>query len=178
MLTQTGPRPAPDQLYKIEQTPHTNAQSWPSSGALLLDILKTLETQLQHRNFLPKPEASGIHPLWFIAENECNLYLWKNGLSLSDKPKFEFWIHLQSLAKKRLHYLGLLEEGFIFTNPTWGLGLPAKETIEAEHQYLQTFLKVTANINKHIYALSKSGLLLRKEFKPETAEATVVLLPG
>jgi hypothetical protein len=146
--------------------------------ALLLDILKTLEASLQQRGHLKFYKELGIHPLWFIAENERNIYLWRHGYSLSDLSKFEFWVDIENIAIKRIRQLKLTQDGFTQLSPAWGLGLPSEHDIQAEIDYLNSFLDITAKIEKHIYALSKAGFLLLNELNPINEENTKVLLPS
>lgn len=147
------------------------------AGCLLLDILKTMEVQFQRKGFLPDPSNASFHPLWFVATSERNNFLWRSGYSLNERDRFEFWVDPAALASKRMYQLELLREGFCFSNPTWGLAAPTEENINLELNYLQTFLAVTAKIQRHVYALSRAGLLLHRELHPESEPQDIIVLP-
>ena len=168
-----------DQNSNSHNNEQNSVQSLPEipDCALLLDILKTMESQFQKRGFLPHSNKGAIQPLWFIAEHERNLYLWRNGYSLNELDQFEFWVDIEYLAQKRIYYLEMLKEGFSFSNPLWGLTLPSHESILAELKYLGTFLKATKKIEKHVWALSRAGMLLREELHPSEQTRKTVLLP-
>lgn len=177
MFTPVHGKPVTQKLHNSEQSMHNFAQATPNA-CLLIDILKTMEQQFQRRGFLPDPKKQHFHPLWFIAVNECNHYLWRHGYSLSQKNQFEFWIDIKALAKKRRQQLDLLKEGFSFSNPTWGLEVPSEENIQLEQTYLQKFLLVTGKIEKHVQALSQAGLLLEQELTSEGIARELVVIPS
>src|SRR5438045_1804769 len=66
--------------------------------ALTLENLKCVEESLTKRGLLP---SSISLPLWFLAETERNVFLWKHGLSLVNVEEFVFWIDVASLVDKR-----------------------------------------------------------------------------
>lgn len=145
--------------------------------SLLLDILKTLEIRLQQRGFLTQFSAGEVQPLWFIAENARNTYLWRSGYSLEDVNRFEFWVDIRKLATKRINQLELLRDGFSLSSLPWGLELPDQNNLLMEIDYIRNFLLVTRKIRRHIVALSQAGLLLAGEFQPPLQPRQVVVLP-
>ena len=93
----------------------------PPKGAILADVLKTLEVQFQRRGMLPSGTESGpgmaFHPLWFVAETERNVFLWRQGCSLIQQDEFEFWIDIEALISKRLNQLDSADPENPFLNP-------------------------------------------------------------
>lgn len=149
------------------QTPvHNCVQSGSSlpATAVLYDCIKPLETSLQRRGMLGR-SAKSHYPLWFLAETERNVFLWRNGLSVLDADHYEFWIDLVELIDKRIGQLTIADEG----NPFLG-GIPFEEgganlrqASEEEH-YLNTFLEKLTLIVAHAHALSFVGSELGQEF--------------
>lgn len=176
MVNTSNEYPFLKKMFKNVQPSETFVHPVPQ-GCLLLDILKTMELQFQRKGYLPEATSGSFHPLWFVATSERNNFLWRNGYSLNEVNTFEFWVDPEALANKRMYQLELLSEGFSFANPTWGLACPSGENIKKELDYLQTFLSVTAKIQRHVYALSRAGLLLQAEINPEDDPREIVVLP-
>ncbi|MFM1848004.1 MAG: hypothetical protein RL417_1478 [Pseudomonadota bacterium] len=161
--------------YKIAQSSNFIVRSeHPPKDTVLDQVLKTVEIQLQNKGLLSGFDPENFHPVWFLAETERNVFLWRNGFSLADHDDFEFWLRPRELIEKRL---GQLERSGIenpFLNPGWGgsLGEPAPRG--AEREYLGSFLALIAKIEAHAHALSLVASLLRRE---GGGERDRVLLP-
>jgi hypothetical protein len=139
----------------------TNAQEVPSEvahkiahsacknvpvGSILLDALKPLEVSL----FKDKKSP---FPLWFLAETERNVFLWRNGLSLIHAPYCDFWVHIDSLIDKRLSQLSRANSDNPFCHTLWGPASPDPLTIHEEKAYLADFKFLFQKIAIHADAL-------------------------
>lgn len=142
--------------------------------ALLLDALKTIEEQLQRRGMLPITYLHTFNPLWFQAETERNVFLWRSGYSLADEDEFEFWIDPQALLEKRLSLLNESDPKNPFVNPLWGLAPLDPESVRQEVDYLETLRSHLARIIGHASALSELGSELIQE-RDGFVRQTVVL---
>lgn len=138
--------------------------------AVLLSALKTLEYQLQDRGYLTTP-THPISPVWFTAETERNLFLWRIGCSLTQKDEFEFWVDIDRLIEKRLDQL---------TSPGASHNKGQSEVpTDKEAAYLYGFTKALPKLRTHAHALSHAGLLLELEtLSDEQSDRQTVLLPG
>jgi len=83
------------------QTLQGIVQNRPNDG-VLIGVLKAIETEFTRRGLI---QQNSGHPLWFAAETERNVFLWRNGLSLENQFEFEFWVRPQALIEKRLNQL-------------------------------------------------------------------------
>lgn len=144
-------------------------------GAVLTTVLKTIEIQLQKRGLLPITPLDAFNPVWFLAETERNIFLWRKGLSLDTAKDFEFWVDIPSLLSKRLRQLesGVDENPFI--NPLWGTGIHDEQSKQREINYIQSFKELLSKIHAHAHALSQVGALLEEELLGESAAKKVVL---
>ena len=160
-------------------------ESLPTS-AVSLDILKVLEVELLRRSILPPRGDNTSHPLWFIAETERNVFLWRSGLSISQQDEFDFWVDLPAIISKRLKQLECQDSNNPFINPFWGiscedgrLSIEAETANQSTHkeetEYLSTLLGVLSEILPHAHALSHVGSLLAAELAGCRRET--VLLP-
>lgn len=145
-------------------------------GAVLTSVLKTIETQLQKRGLLPYSAIESFNPIWFLAETERNIYLWRRGLSIDNAEKFEFWINITSLLEKRLRQLetGLDENPFV--NSLWGTGGKDEHSKQRELNYILTFRDMLEKIHDHAQALSKASSLLEDELLGERQNQRVLLI--
>jgi len=151
-------------------------QSLPE-GALLLSVLKTLEIQLQKRGLIRKHKQDRFYPLWFLAETERNIYLWRHGLSLTKQNEFEFWVDLEALVAKRLDQLAESVNEIDSMNAGLGYGVLDRDLALREREYLLTLVEVISKIQKHASALSHVGLIVEKEIIPNSTPRTQVVLP-
>jgi hypothetical protein len=162
-------------LSKNVQDCSEAVQSGPAS-AVLAEVLRTLELQFQKRGLVSEIEAGTFNPLWFLAETEKNIFLWRHGRSLIEQDDFEFWINVEALVEKRLRQLEKMDYDNPFINPLWEISLPDPEITNREKEYLSSFLDSFRKIYVHANALSRVANLLEQEFRPK-AEKEVVLLP-
>ena len=164
-------------LHIFEQNIAHNVRELPSS-AILLDSLKTLEIQLQHRDLLSqRDKAHSNQPIWFLAETERNIFLWRAGLSLADAKHFEFWVDIEELIKKRLNQLEQAGPDNPFLNPLWGSMVFDSQIAQNESEYLECFLNILNSIQNHANALSQVVSELMQEIDGKTNEKRIILLP-
>ena len=146
------------------------------TGAVHLAMVRVLETKLEKRNLIEeKPEL--LNPLWFLAETERNVFLWRNGYSLDQQDQFEFWIDLPALIEKRLKQLSSFDSENPFMNPLWGLSIADKDTVHKEERYLRSLLDLVEKIKAHLEALSVAAAQVSREISPSVNEKEIVVLP-
>jgi hypothetical protein len=152
-----------------------NVQS-PGSGVILLGILKSVEQELRCRQLIGDP-AQDATPLWFIAETERNVYLWRNGMSIDERAQFTFWIDIKALIAKRREQLRRSRGFNPFINSTTTLGTHESHGVQGEHQYLDCLEELASSIFKHAEALSHASESVRVELCPSSALRAHVTLP-
>lgn len=140
-------------------------------GCVLLGMLKAVEQELAKRDLLGLREL-GATPLWFVAETERNVFLWRNGKSISDYANYSFWIDIKALIRKRRSHLAR-HKGF---NPFIQVTAGSLEA-DAEHRYLELLEELADTIFKHAEVLSHASESIRSELAPNQPCRTVVLLP-
>lgn len=177
MLTTESSALACDVVHKIVQLPRISVQDLPK-GACTLEVLKTIESQLLNRGILKAPPGVASAPLWFLAETERNIFLWRNGLSLTQEDDFEFWIDLPKLFEKRLTQLQSYDAENPFMNPLWGNSVQDREHAAKEADYLLYFRDIMMKAESHAHALSRVGSILRNDMSVERKARDMVLLPG
>lgn len=156
------------------QKVNTSVQKLPRSS-VLLGVLKSLENEFQRRGLVNRVG----HPLWFLAETERNVFLWRNGYSLENVKDFEFWIEPDKLIKKRLQQLENPEIGNPFINNGWTGGLKSMEVLELEADYLRELQEKLSSIVEHAHALSIAGSEALRDIAPNLyAPKEQVLLPS
>ena len=149
--------------------------------AVLADVLRTLEGQLQRRSLV---SAGSFNPLWFLVETERNIFLWRHGLSIAQQDDFEFWVDIDTLIEKRRSQLANPNPANPFHNPNWDLldcsittqTNQTDEHSKAELRYLDSFSSTFSQIASHANALSHTASLLRAELQGHIH--TRVLLPS
>lgn len=162
-------------LHSGVQKEHKVPQPLPT-GAVHLAMVRVLETELEKRNLLDeKPDL--LNPLWFLAETERNVYLWRNGYSLDQQDEFEFWIDLPALIQKRLKQLESFDSENPFMNPLWGLSIADKDTVTREERYLKSLFELIGQVKAHLEALSVAAAQVSREISPSAAEREIVVLP-
>ena len=164
-----------DKLSKnVQICPEKDISTLPSR-AVLADILKTLEEQFQKRGLVCSIEQNTFNPLWFLAETEKNIFLWKHGRSLIEEDDFEFWVNVEALIEKRLKQLETMAPENPFMNPLWDISLPDPDVARKEKDYLSSFLQCFQRIFTHASALSQVASLLEKEYQKASRRELVVL---
>lgn len=139
-------------------------------NAVLIDALKALESELQSKEMLPAPNDAELHPLWFVAETERNVFLWRNGYSLAQADEFEFWIDWRALIEKRLAQIELQDPQNPFVNPLWSVVGGAPDP-EVERAYLEQLSTLLEELDVHLQGLSRAASELSKELTNSGAQA-------
>ena len=148
-------------------------------SAVRLDLLKGFEIQLQRRGVLPELAGISQSPLWFYAETERNVALWRACLSILNKDDFEFWVDVPKLIEKRVRQTFSTDQ----FNPFLGLeeGSPGgaeTEHLAQERHYLSKLLEVFDRTGVHIHALSKVGHLAEDELSGGQMKPIVLIPTG
>ncbi len=149
-----------------------------STGCVLLGILKSIENELRKREHL---WSSGTPPtpLWFIAETERNVFLWRTNQSLDDARKYSFWVDMRGLISKRREQLSRPQDANPFTNPLWGSGALDPTLVERERDYLDALEDLIPNAFRTAEALSRASESLRLEIDPEAVRIAIIIpTPG
>jgi hypothetical protein len=145
-----------------------------STGCVLLGILKSIETELRNRNHLwssgPPPT-----PLWFLAETERNVFLWRSSQSLDDARKYSFWVDIRALISKRREQLSRPQDSNPFTNPLWGSGALDESLVDRERDYLDALEDLIPTAFRRAEALSRASESLRLEIDPEAGRGMVII---
>lgn len=144
-------------------------------GAVHLHLIKTLETEILNRRMLDGG-SSLFNPLWFLAETERNVFLWRRGCSIIQEDEFEFWVDIPALIEKRLGQLSRFDGENPFMNPLWGLSIADKETATKEERYLQSLFELINDVLLHLEALSIAASRICRE-ESAAGEKEVVVLP-
>lgn len=161
-------------LYSSEHKRYNSARDLPS-GTILLESVKTLELDLQKRELIGGSGSPETHPLWFLAETERNVFLWRKGFSLIDVAKFEFWVDVDALISKRLDQIERFDPENPFFNSLWGFAACSAQTLDLEKEYLHDFQKVIASIISHAAALSAVTSIISRELTSCGTREIVVL---
>lgn len=174
MTLETNPleRPAPSAQELRGDAPNL------STGCVLLGILKSIENELRKREHL---WSSGTPPtpLWFIAETERNIFLWRTNQSLDDARKYSFWVDIRGLISKRREQLSHPQDSNPFTNPLWGSGAMDPSLVERERDYLDALEDLIPNAFRKAETLSRASESLRLEIDPEAVRAVIIIpTPG
>lgn len=150
--------------YKIARSTDFIVQTeHPPKDTVLDQVLKTVEIQLQGRGLLAGFDPEHFHPVWFLAETERNVFLWRNGFSLADLDDFEFWLRPRELIEKRFGQIERTSGSNPLLNPAWGSELAEAAPRRAEREYLASFLSVLKKVEAHAHALSLVASLVRRE---------------
>lgn len=148
-----------------------------AGGAILAELLKSTEVELQRKGLIPSNLSEEFHPLWFLAETARNTFLWRNGLSLIQHDEFEFWVDVPRLIEKRLaqleHQSG---EENPFINPLWSLASQDQSVREREMEYLLAFREALDKICTHLEALSLCASQVLQD-SLQTESKVKVMLP-
>lgn len=161
--------------HKSAHSTHGIVQSVPS-GAVLLRVLRTVENELRRRRMIGGG-GEAVTPLWFLAETERNIFLWRQGKSLDDVEDYEFWVDIPSLITKRRGQLESPQGLNPFTNPNWGNAPLDTRALDCERNYLEDVEDLGDVIIPHAEALSRASVTVQIELSPRSTPRTTVLLP-
>jgi hypothetical protein len=176
-MTSTIRRNAPhsDLLHKLRTQGCKNVQEAPQ-GSILLGVLKSVENELRERDLLGVSQSAAT-PLWFLAETERNVFLWRSGKSIDEHRDFSFWVDIKALVSKRRDQL-LRNKGFNpFINSMWTTPPSDTHALAQEHAYLDCIEELTQSIFRHAEALSHASESVRLELAPESSHRVRVVLP-
>lgn len=143
MFRSNTAKPIHKNLYNNEQSTLKNEHN-----ILPIESLKCLEEELIKKSLI---SLRSPFPLWFLAETERNIFLWKNGESIIDKDNYEFLVDPNKLLEKRRKKLQTMHA--IEDNPFFAGNL--------ELQYLDEFKVQYSFLSPHIeaYVSSLYGVL-------------------
>jgi hypothetical protein len=136
-----------------------------------LSVLKTIEKELRLRGFLGNGVEQAM-PLWFLAETERNVFLWRKGLSIDDAHEFEFWVDVPSLIEKRRKHLERCDGFNPFINES-----PAETGAEQELRYLDIIEELGESVIDNAAVISRASQALQHELDPGAAQRAIVVLP-
>ena len=114
-------------------------------------------------------------PLWFIAETERNVFLWRTSQSLDDARKYSFWVDIRGLINKRREQLSHPQDSNPFTNPLWGSGALDPSLVERERDYLDALEDLIPSAFRQAETLSRASESLRLEIAPEATRRVVII---
>jgi hypothetical protein len=160
---------------KSAQPTHGIVQSVPT-GAVSLRVLRTVEGELRRRKMIGGGSET-VTPLWFLAETERNIFLWRQGKSLDDVDDFEFWVDVPALLQKRSRQLEHPQGLNPFTNPLWGSAPLDARTLDQERNYVEDIEALADVILPHAEALSRASATVQQELTPRVTPRAMVLLP-
>jgi len=156
---------------------HKTVQKSVPKTAVRFEVLRSMETALGRKHLLFHRKE--VTPLWFVAETERNVFLWRHGLSLDDRDEYDFWVDVPELIQKRIKQLGSSKANNPFCNPLWGFStadeIETKASNEGEIEYLRSFGALNRPLLGHAHALSHVGRALEEEYLDGSAKETVVL---
>lgn len=145
-------------------------------GTVLLGILKSVEAELRKRDLFGTILVETT-PLWFIAETERNVFLWRSGRSIADHRDFAFWIDIRALIEKRRGQLNRATGFNPFICSMWNSPGEDTQALDQERDYLTALEDLLGSIFKHAEALSRASETVRAEIAPESHERVLVVLP-
>lgn len=153
-------------------------QDRPKDG-VLLSMLKAMEQELLRRGLLSANRSAGQNcsPLWFLAETERNVFLWRRGYSLHDEGQFEFWVQPEKLIEKHVHQLERRDSCNPFVNPLWSVASLDDQTVQRQVDYLDELRDKLALVSAHAAALSHVSTLVMQEVRKECSRREIVVLP-
>ena len=140
---------------KYKNVPKTNF----SEQSCSLNIFKKFEEEVRGKSLLGN---NHIFPVWFHAETEVNIFLWRNGFSLEDKKEFDFWLNPTEMIKKlkNKNFINAKTENILFNFNFLELEqLDQSENNQSinkceEIEYYENFLNILKITLEHIHALS------------------------
>jgi hypothetical protein len=157
-------------MQEVHTQVRKNDQSLPEN-AIQLGVLKAIENELHRRRFLGNTVDQAM-PLWFLAETERNVFLWRHGKSIDDCHAFSFWIDVPALIAKRRSHLSRCN-GF---NP-FVCSSPSETGAEHELRYLDRIEDLADSIFLKAAIVSRASESLHNEIDSSHAFRTRILLP-
>jgi hypothetical protein len=145
-------------------------------GSVLLGVLKSIETELRKRDLLGVSHTTTT-PLWFLAETERNVFLWRSGKSIEDHRDFTFWVDIKALVSKRREQLHRNRGFNPFISSMWTSPPSDTHAMAQEHEYLDSIEDLTHSIFKHAEALSHASESVRLELAPDSGSRVRIVLP-
>ena len=145
-------------------------------GSVLLGILKSVEVELRKRDLFGVTLIDTT-PLWFIAETERNVFLWRSGRSIADQRDFAFWIDIKALIEKRRDQLSRVDGFNPFICSMWNSPSEDTRALEQERDYLSAIEDLLGSIFKHAEALSRASETARADIFPDAQTRALVVLP-
>ena len=170
----------PDASFKNEHKVHNLAQRYALSAAEVpesavpLSVLKRTEEELRTRGLLGRTVSSTVLPLWFLGETERNVFLWRNGLSVDDASRFEFWIDVPRLIEKQLTRAEGKPGSDSFFLPLWTTEDLGKFENDGVTAYCGVLSEIWELAGPHLHALSAAA---REVVEGHVAQTPIVVLP-
>jgi len=161
---------------ELRKTLHTKDKNEHFEESLPVDSipltsLKILEEEFKKRGIVNNTSS---YPLWFHAETERNIYLWRCGYSLMQADDFEFWIDVEKLLNKRLKQLETQTNDNPFSNPLWANDMSDENLKSVEREYLLELKEAFSKISHHAHAL---GQVITQICEVNESERETILLP-
>lgn len=176
MLRAPKPRSSSLGMFKNVHPEIKSVHDLPKT-VILADVVRSLENSLKIKGLVESSfKTETFYPLWFLVETERNIFLWRNGLSLSNQDDFEFWVDLPKIVEKRLKQIDRFSPENPFLSPLWGSASAQPKVSDEEKQYFKELIEVTTRMQEHLHALSQVGSILLQENSFDEKE--IVLLPG
>ena len=141
------------------------------SNAIFLSLLKSIENKLRARGFLGDSFQEAM-PLWFLAETERNIFLWRSCLSIDDANGFAFWVDVPALIAKRRKHLSRCDGFNPFINAS-----PNETGAEVELRYLDHIEDLGESILAKAAVISRASHDLRRELDPSSPICATIVLP-
>lgn len=157
-------------MQQVHTPVRKNIQELPE-GAVLLGVLKAVEKALHRRGILGHAVDQAM-PLWFLAETERNVFLWRTGKSIADCHEFSFWVDIPTLIAKRRSHLSRCH-GF---NP-FVCNSPSESGVEHEIRYLDRIEDLAESIFVKAAMISRASESLQSELVPSKELCPRIVLP-
>ena len=146
----------------------------PPPGTMLFEILQPVEQELYSRGLLGAPHPHTT-PLWFLAETERNVFLWRRGHSIADHSRYSFWVDLHALIVKRKAQLRRSRG----CNPFVGCGTPEPHYAAVQEcEYLELFEDAAHSIIHYASAVSLASYDILSASNPQRSLREIVILPS
>ena len=139
--------------------------------AILIGVLKSIEKELRARRFIGDSFHEAM-PLWFLAETERNIFLWRSCLSIDDANEFAFWVDVPALIAKRRRHLSRCEGFNPFINSS-----PSETGAEIELRYLDHIEDLGESVLAKAAVISRASHELRRDLAPLAPICPTIVLP-
>jgi len=143
-----------------------------TSGCMLLELLKSVEVELVTRRMISGQAPSC--PLWFLANLERDVFLWRSGRSVADKREFEFWINPHTLIQKRTDQL-TSSGRVLFPQTLFGSSGNDSESVQDEIDYLEELGDKLSSVQNHLEALSSAASIVLSTMSQQPTRNQVIL---